>query len=426
MVKTPRSPCRELLSRPGVEIGLAWFSALISQLSDRNWIGPAIGAGSAGLGMVLGEFTLRKAFSQKIFGRGGADEARRQWARRLADASFDGLLIHRNGTILQMNRALVRMLGYREMDLLGTHFSNLAHPSQMADLRTELEAPAPQTAEFTLQHADKSQRFVEMASHTLEFEGLPATISAIRNLTAQKALEARLAHLTHNDALTGLSNRAMFTERLEEAVSRNDQAGGTTAVMTLQIPGLKAINAQLGRHIGDTLLRQIAHRLRAMADEADTVARLSGDKFGVVQPHQGAPNRTAALTSQIKTSMQEPFIVEGKAVKARMSIGIAIYPEHAATAEGLLNASGFALSQAGESGAHIFSHAEAAAAGFGSPNHSAAAEQVAPLHAASLQASSPQASAFTVATLGAPGVTPLGGTPPGGWTVKPNLIATQR
>lgn len=362
-----------------MEIGLAWFGALVSHLGSSHWIGPASAAAGAGLGMVLGEFTLRKVFTRS-FRRDAEAEARRQWSRRLADASFDGLLIHRNGTILQVNAALVRMLGYREIELTGTHFSNLAPASQVADLRTELEAPAPQTAECTLLHADKSERFVEMASHTLEYEGLPATVTAIRNITAQKAIEARLAYLMHNDALTGLSNRTMFTDRLQEAVSRNDAAGGTTAVLTLQVSQLKPLNEQLGRSAGDRLLRQIASRLIAMADESDTVARLGGDEFGIVQPHAGAPNRTAALTSQIKTAMQEPFIVEGQAVKASLTIGVALYPEHATHAEGLINASGFAMSKAPAGGAHVFSHAEAAAAGFGGLRKSGAPPGLRPLN----------------------------------------------
>ena len=330
----------------------------------------AMVAGAAALGVYLGGWA-----SEKSFGRHTGPEARRQWGRRLADASFDGLLVHRNGTILQMNRALVRLLGYREVELLGSHFSNLAPPAQQAALRMELEAPQPHSVEFTLVHADKSERFVELASHMLEFDGLPATVTAIRDKTAVKALEARLAYLMHNDTLTGLANAAMFTEKLQQAVARNDASGGTTAVLTLQLEQLKAVNAQLGRRGGDLLLRQVANRLTQLKHDEDAVARLSGDRFAILQPHTGAPHRTALLTSQIETAMKEPFIVEGKAICVSFAIGIAIYPEHASSAETLLNASGFALSKAMETGGtHTFSHAEAAADGYmslGSPREAA-------------------------------------------------------
>ena len=254
------------------------FRAVLLSLHGVHWLQLALVAVSAALGVVLG---ARAAQTRQT----GPAEARRQWARRLADASSDGLLVHRNGTILQMNRALVRMLGYREVDLLGTPFANLAAPSQIAALRMELEAPQPRLAEFLLLAADKSQRIVELASHNLEIDGLPATVTAIRDLTPQRALEARLAFLTHNDALTGLANAAMFSEKLQEAVIRNDNAGGTTSVLTLELQQLKAVNDQLGRSGGDNLLRQIAHRLAALGHEDDLVARLGGNWFAIMQPH---------------------------------------------------------------------------------------------------------------------------------------------
>jgi diguanylate cyclase (GGDEF)-like protein/PAS domain S-box-containing protein len=307
-------------------------------------------------------FRIQQHFLSKL-GMGSL-EARKQWARRLADASFDGLLIHRNGTILQMNRALVRMLGQRETELVGTHFSNLANPAQIAALRTELEAPQPQISEFILLHADKTERFVEMASHTIEYDGLPATVTAIRNITAQRALEDRLAHLINNDALTGLPNRTQFCERLSEAIARNDRAGGTTAVLKIELDQLKAINERLGRAGGDSLLCQVAGRLTALTHETDTVGRLGGNNFGIVQPHTGAPNRTSSLANRLENLSAEPFIVDGKAVTVSVSVGIAIYPEHGTDADGLLRASGIALHQvslAGGGGSRMFSHADAAA-----------------------------------------------------------------
>jgi diguanylate cyclase (GGDEF)-like protein/PAS domain S-box-containing protein len=336
------------------------FRAVLLSLHEVYWLQLVLVAAAAALGVYLG---ARAAQTRQT----GSAEARRQWARRLADASSDGLLVHRNGTILQMNRALVRMLGYREVDLLGTPFANLAAPSQIAALRTELEAPQPRLAEFLLLAADKSERIVELASHNLEIDGLPATVTAIRNLTAERALEARLAFLMQNDLLTGLANAAMFSEKLQESVTRNDSAGGTSSVLTLELQQLKAVNDQLGRSGGDNLLRQIANRLAALVHEDDIVARLGGNQFAILQPHAGAPNRTLSLASQIESALEEPFIVEGKAVRASMAIGIATYPEHATSAEGLINASGFALGKAlAKGGAHSFSHAEAATAGFSS------------------------------------------------------------
>ncbi len=289
-------------------------------------------------------------------------EALRLWTRRLADAAFDGLLIHRNGTILAMNRSLLRLLGCREAELLGQNFATMAVPAQAGQLRAELEAPASEVVEFTLVTVDKVERRVEMSSQSIEHDGLPATVTAIRDITRAKADRERIDLLMHHDQLTGLANRTLFAERLTGAIAQNDMAGGTTALLVMDVDQLKAINDRLGRAGGDQLLRQITGRLRTIAHESDTVARIGGDKFGIVQPHTGAPNRLQAMVSKLEVIFSQAFVIEGQMVKASVSIGMAVYPDHAADAEGLMRAADFALGIAGAGGggvSHMFSHAEA-------------------------------------------------------------------
>ncbi len=291
----------------------------------------------------------------------GEEAARRQWLRTLADASFDGLLIHRQGLILQMNRSLVRMLGAREREWLGQHFANLARPDQVAALRAELEAPQPQLVEFSLIRTNKSELAVEIFSHNIDFEGLPATVTAIRDITQRQADAARIARLLHYDALTGLPNRALFGEMLAGAIARNDHSNGTTTVFTLDLDQFKRMNEQLGRAGGDLLLQQAALRIAAMVAKEDKLARLGGDKFALLMSSAGPPNRALSLGGQLAAAFGEPFIIEGRLVKQAISIGIAVYPDHAADAEGLMKVSAFALAQAQREGggaAHLFSHQE--------------------------------------------------------------------
>ncbi len=346
---------------------MGWFGGTAFHLRDGVWagLGGIAACALAACALAMAALAAARWRQRRQAAEGKLPEARRQWARRLADAAFDGLLIHRNGTILQMNNALVRLLGYREAELLGTHFSSLTHPALVPALRTELEAPRPEIVAFTLLHEDATERFVEMASHTLEFNGLPATVTAIRDITLQRGLETQLAHLTQNDALTGLPNRVTFTKMLEAAMLGNDRGGGTTSVMMLDVDRLKSINDAFGRGGGDRLLRQIGVRLSGFCRERDIVGRLDGDKFGIIQPHTGAPNRIASLVNQIETSFDEPFIIDGRAMTASLSIGMAIYPEHATDAEGLLWAANLSMKQvrlAGGGGSRMFLHEDALAA----------------------------------------------------------------
>jgi diguanylate cyclase (GGDEF)-like protein/PAS domain S-box-containing protein len=292
-----------------------------------------------------------------------ADEtARRLWTRQLADAAFDGLVIHRAGMILQMNRALVRLLGCREREWIGQNFASLAPPEQVAALRTELEAPQPQIVEIPLLRADKTRLLVELSSQAIAFDGAPATITAVRDITQRRADEAQIARLLNYDALTNLPNRKHFCERVAEAVARNDREGGTTAVFQLDLDQFKAVNEQVGRGGGDQMLKQVAARITTLTAREDVVARIGGDKFAIMVTSSGAPNRAITLAGQLEAAFNEPFIVDGQLIKTSVSIGGAICPDHAADADGLMKASDFALKQAGRAGGgfcHMFSHDEA-------------------------------------------------------------------
>jgi diguanylate cyclase len=318
-----------------------------------------------GLGLLAALLALRAEGRLWRRGQAGDAAARQQWSRNLADASFDGLLIHRQGLILQMNRALVRMLGVREREWLGQHFSNLARPEQMAALRAELEAPQPQLMEFLLLRANKSELPVEICSHSIEFEGQPATVTALRDISQRQEDAARIARLTQYDAMTGLVNRQLFAELLAEALACCDRDSGTATVFAIDLDQFKAMNARLGWARGDMLLKQVAARMTALAGPEDVLARVAGDKFALLMRSNGAPNRALSLGGQLAAGFHEPFIIDGQLVKLGLSIGIAVYPDHAADADGLLQASAFALTQAERAGggvAHMFSHEEAGAA----------------------------------------------------------------
>jgi len=317
--------------------------------------------------LVLGLAVLALSANAAMLHRREAavEAARRQWARALADASLDGLLIHRQGLILQMNRALLRMLGAREREWLGQHFGNLARPDQVPALRAELEAPQTQLVEFRLLRADKREIAVELSTQNIEFEGGPASVTAIRDISQRLLDASRITRLTHYDLLTGLANRKRFTDMLAASLARHDRpTGSTTSVLALDLDGFKSCNAELGREVGDRLLKQLATRLSGLVAREDLLARLGGDKFGLMINCAAGANRAASLGGQLAASFNQPFIIDGQMVRLAASIGIATYPDHAHDPESLIQASMFALGQAARAGggAHMYSHHEAEAA----------------------------------------------------------------
>ena len=269
----------------------------------------------------------------------------RLWAHGLADASFDGLVIHRHGMVLLMNRAMVRLLGVREREWLGQNFATLAREEDVAGLRAELEAPGPDIARFKLKRANKSEITVEISSQAIDFDGQPATVTAMRDITQSLADAEKIARLTQYDVLTGLPNRALFERIMEQAVAANDPHRPVTLLVT-DIHRFKAVNQQFGRKAGDALLQQLTQRISGLLAGSDALARLSSDKFAVVLGAEGPPNRGLSLGGQMLASCAEPFIVDGRLINLQLCIGLAMFPDHAADAEGLLRAAELALAQA--------------------------------------------------------------------------------
>jgi diguanylate cyclase len=287
----------------------------------------------------------------------GEAASRRLWAHGLADASFDGLLIHRQGVILLMNRALVRMLGLREREWLGQNFCTVAHEEDVAALRAELEAPGPELTRFRLLRASRGEIMAELSSQAIEFEGQPATVTALRDITQRLADEVQIERLTNHDALTGLPNRSHFEDITEEALAAS-QPHQPLSLLITDIDDFKGVNQQFGRRIGDALLQQVAQRFAGLLLQEDVLARLSGGKFALLLKAEGPPSRGMSLSGQLLASCAEPFIIDGRLVSLKLYAGLALFPDHAVDMDGLIRAAETALDRAQESGGgvHLFRH----------------------------------------------------------------------
>lgn len=315
----------------------------------------------AALLLLAGLIIAMRADHQFIRRRLQDEGATRQlWARGLADASFDGLLIHRHGVILLMNHALVRMLGLRERECLGQNFCTLAHEEDVAALRAELEAPGAERMRFRLLRAGKGEITVEASSQAIEFEGQPATVTALRDITGRMADHARIERLMHHDALTGLPNRACFETIVEQTLVASE-LNHPVSLLVIDIQGFKAVNQQFGRKRGDVLLQQLSQRIAGLVPPDDVLARLSGDKFALLLKAAGPPSRGMSLGGQLLAGCAEPLIVDGSLITLKLSAGLAMFPDHAADMEGLLRAADVALARAHtEGGLHLFRHEDVA------------------------------------------------------------------
>jgi diguanylate cyclase (GGDEF)-like protein len=199
-------------------------------------------------------------------------------------------------------------------------------------------------------------RIIAVLNHPMSDGGWVATHD---DITDRQRAEQRIAHMARHDALTDLPNRLLFRERLAEALASVSR-GSKLAVLFLDLDRFKGVNDTLGHPMGDELLKMVAARLRHCVRDIDTVARVGGDEFAIIQTGIEEPLDTAILARRIGEAVRAPYDLAGHAVVVDTSIGIAISPNDGAEPDGLLKAADMALYGAKADGRGTYRFFEAA------------------------------------------------------------------
>lgn len=166
-----------------------------------------------------------------------------------------------------------------------------------------------------------------------------------------RRVTARITHQAFHDELTGLPNRALFHDRVNQTLAMARRYGGSVAVMLLDLDRFKDLNDTLGHQSGDRLLQEVGADLTQALRESDTVARLGGDEFALLVPAPGSPDDALAVAERALRGIRRPRQVSGVEVDVDASIGIALYPEHGQDVETLLRQADIAMYVSKESGA---------------------------------------------------------------------------
>jgi diguanylate cyclase (GGDEF)-like protein/PAS domain S-box-containing protein len=213
----------------------------------------------------------------------------------------------------------------------------------------------------TWKHVKADGTLIDLAiySRALTYGDQPAVMLALMDITERKQAELRLAFMAQHDGLTGLPNRDLLRQRLDEMLSQSRRSGALIGVLALGIDNFKAINDSLGHSIGDKLLRSVGQRLRSSLREEDTVARLNSDEFAVVQNGVDRSDDVVLLAQRLLKAVSEPFLFEGHSIVVSASIGIAIAPGDGDESERLLKNAAMALSRAKANQRGTFSFFEA-------------------------------------------------------------------
>lgn len=269
----------------------------------------------------------------------------------------DAVLISQvDGTIVDVNPAFSRILGYEREEVLG------GNPRLWKSERHEREFY------LGMWQALKENGYWrgEIWNRRKDGDVFPAleTISSIRDslgqvthyvavmtdITNLKQSQHQLEYLAHHDPLTGLPNRLLFNERLGQALLRAERHGSMLAVLFLDIDRFKHINDSLGHPFGDSLLQEVGLRLQSLLRQEDTVARLGGDEFVLLMEELARPEDAATLADKVKGLFARPFDLLERSVRVTASIGISLYPRDGTDIDTLLRNADAAMYRAKEDG----------------------------------------------------------------------------
>ena len=259
------------------------------------------------------------------------ERERRRFEGLVAHSSDALVVIDSDDHVVYASPSATEVLGADPHGWTTEDLAEVIHPDERrattAAFRERLEASdgRPIRINARLHDRDGRERHIELVAadlrDDLDVEGLVLTI---RDTTMRVELERRLRHLAFHDALTGLSNRQLFGDRLVQALARAERTGGRVAVLLCDLDDFKDVNDSLGHAVGDRLLVALARRLEGAARRSDTVARLGGDEFAVLLEGIAETQDAIDGARRLLDASRQPIEIDGHELDVDLSIGIAV------------------------------------------------------------------------------------------------------
>lgn len=278
----------------------------------------------------------------------------------LVAAGNPTFITDREGSIVWTNQAFLNLSGYAMQDMVGQNPRILQSGQQDASYYRQLwdtiSQGEPWSRETVNRRKDGGLYTVQQTiTPILGPDGtITHYVSIHEDITTKKATEERIAHQAHHDSLTGLPNRRLLMDRLNQAMAGARRGDHGLALLFLDLDGFKAVNDRLGHLAGDRLLQEVARRLGAQLRESDTLARLGGDEFTILLPATRRDEDIGPMASKVIHALGQPFEIDGESVRIGTSIGIARWPEHASSPDDLIAVADQAMYSAKKAGRGVY------------------------------------------------------------------------
>ena len=278
--------------------------------------------------------------------------------RNTMEAAQVGIFVLQDQRFVYVNPFFLRLFGYEESELIG-RLGPLdlvvpeQHPYVIEQMQLRAAGVSGHSYELTVIRKDGSHFPATILGAPSTFEGRPASVGTILDISTQKAAEHRIRELADYDVLTGLPNRRLLRERFTQLLAVAEREESEIAVIFLDLDHFKRVNDSLGHSVGDELLCEVARRLDGVVRRIDTLARLGGDEFIFAMPgfHTAA---AAEVARRLLDVFARPFEVAGHELTVTPSLGISVYPSDGKDLETLLRNADAAMYRAKEVGRNAF------------------------------------------------------------------------
>ncbi|QRX82507.1 amino acid permease [Glaciimonas sp. PAMC28666] len=263
--------------------------------------------------------------------------------------------------LLYMNPAAHIIYGrsVAEFDVDPTLWRSIVHPEDRTKVMRWLEqvfTGEAQTLEYRIVRPDGEVRWLEDRARSVrDALGNPLRLNGVATDISERRLHTeRIEYLANFDPLTGLPNRNLFINRMEQSLRQARRARSRIGLLFLDIDRFKYFNDSFGHAFGDSVLKEFASRIKSVLRDEDTLARFAGDEFVILLAHITEPEDAAGVALKILNAFVEPVLAEGRELHMSASIGVSVYPEDADGADTMLKHADLAMYRAKDQGRNCF------------------------------------------------------------------------
>ncbi|MBN2654095.1 MAG: EAL domain-containing protein [Nitrospirae bacterium] len=322
-----------------------------------------------GIVVVCQDVRQMRQLQQEIMQREIAQEtllAAESKFRGLVEQSLVGIYIVQDDKLKYVNPKFAEIFGYSRQEILhNKSMLDLVSEASRVDVGTSLVECSGRSAKdihycFRGRRRDGELIEVEANGICTEYNGMPAVIGTVLDVTQRKQMEETIRYQAYHDPLTGLPNRLLFNDRLTLAIANAHRNKQLLAVLFLDLDYFKTINDTLGHSVGDQLLREVAGLIKERLREGDTVSRMGGDEYTILLNNISDPDDATRIAKEILTAIDRRWDICGHSFYVSASMGVSIYPSDGETADMLFknaDAAMYHVKDQGRNSYHFYSPA---------------------------------------------------------------------